>query len=291
MNFCNQCNRETNYTVLETYKEQYFDEYRCESQWHIIKCGGCNTVSFRSEFHDIESGYPVRDPYSGQEEWEVPITVETFPKAQKFRLIEGSEHIPDAIYKAYKQTLSAYKEEATILVGIGCRAIIEAICTDQSANEGNLEQSIDKMSSKGVLSKQDANLLHSIRFLGNDAAHEIKEPSLEQLNVTLKIVEHLLYSLYILPKNAEKIMDTIIDSYGEFEYLVSVCTRKSNPGQELPLKDILGKKVMRRIMRNLEKFQTELNRRIAEGTYTKLAFGKTEEGRKGQKFQYYIISH
>lgn len=284
MNFCNQCNRETDYDVLKSHEEEFMDEYRCVEKWLIVRCRGCRSISYRSEFHDIESGYPVRDQYSGQEELKVPISVEIFPKAQKYKLIEGSKYIPESIYKAYKQTLAAYKEEATILVGIGFRAIIEAICSDQSANESNLEQSINKMNLNGKLSKQDANLLHSIRFLGNDAAHEIKEPTMEQLHITLKIVEHLLLSLYVLPNDAKNFMDTVIESYDEFEFLVTSGVMKASPGQELSLKDLLGKKVMRRLVYDLERFQTELNQRISDGTFTKLAFGS-----KRGKVQYYLV--
>jgi len=289
MNYCTVCNRETNYRVLAEHKKSYDDEYRCTYKYQVVSCNGCDNISFREEFHDIEGGYPVFDPYTG-EEWTVPVTIQTYPRATKYKLIDGSEHIPERIYKAYKQTLSAYQEEATILAGIGFRAIIEAICAEQSVKESNLQSSITKLHKGGILSKHETNLLHSIRFLGNDAAHEIKEPSSGQLQTTLKIVEHLLISLYILPKDVKREMETVIETYEEFETLLSNSLSNLNTGDELCLKEILGKN-MRRFLDNINDLQVQLNSRITNGEYSKLKIGKIDHhnGSKN-KLQFYIVT-
>jgi hypothetical protein len=289
MNYCNNCNKETNYSILAKYEKSYDDEYQCTYKYLIVSCKGCDEIAFRQEFHDIDGGYPAYNPFSG-EEWTVPITVETYPKAQKHKLIDGCEFIPEEIYKAYKQTLTAYQEDATILAGIGFRAIIEAICADQSVKENNLQTSITKLYKNGILSKHDSNLLHSIRFLGNDAAHEIKEPKGGQLDTTLKIIEHLLISLYILPRDVARVMETVVETYEEFELLLTESVSKCNAGDEVPLREILGNKT-RRFIDNFSNLQTELNSRIANNSFTKLAFGRLDHhnGSKN-KMQYYIVT-
>lgn len=290
MNYCNECGKETNYVILQEHKESYSDDYQCMYKYLIVQCSGCNDISFRYEFHDIEAAYPTHDPYRG-EEWHVPITISTYPKVKKHKMIEGSEFIPEVIYKAYKQTVDAYEAEASILAGIGFRAIIEAICSDQSVKEGNLQESIDKLLEKGILSKHDADLLHSIRFLGNDAAHEIKEPANGQLVTTLKIIEHLLESLYILPRIAERELETVINTYEQFENILSKAVAERKSGEELPLRVILGK-VARRFTNTYKwpEAEAELNTKIIDGTYTKLQIGKVDnyEGIKGV-VQHYVI--
>ncbi|MNM85342.1 hypothetical protein D3C81_974540 [compost metagenome] len=289
-NYCNSCNRETYYSILAEYTKSYNDDYQCTYKYQVVSCNGCNYISFRQEFHDIEGGYPAYDLYSG-EEWTVPVTVETYPKAKKHKLIDGSECIPEEIYRAYTQTLTAYQEDATILAGIGFRAIVEAICADQSVKENNLQTSITKLYKNGILSKHDSNLLHSVRFLGNDAAHEIKDPKTGQLDTTLKIIEHLLISLYILPKDVARVMETVVEKYEEFEALLIDSVSDFSTGEEVTLKEILGSK-MRRFIDNFSSLQTELNSRIAANSFTKLAFGKHDHYNGSEnKMQYYTVVH
>ena len=54
----------------------------------------------------------------------------------------------------------------------------------------------------GVLTKDGAEILHSLRILGNIAAHEVTPHSDDQLAVAMNVVEHLLNGVYILPKAA-----------------------------------------------------------------------------------------
>jgi hypothetical protein len=51
----------------------------------------------------------------------------------------------------------------------------------------------------GVLSKANAEVLHSIRIFGNEVVHKINIPSEDLLSVAMDIVENLLQSTYILP--------------------------------------------------------------------------------------------
>ena len=51
----------------------------------------------------------------------------------------------------------------------------------------------------GVLTHMGAETLHSMRILGNEAAHEVKPHSEETLNLAMDVVEHMLNDVYILP--------------------------------------------------------------------------------------------
>jgi hypothetical protein len=57
----------------------------------------------------------------------------------------------------------------------------------------------------GVLTKENADILHSLRNMGNDAAHLVIPHSEEELNVAFDVVENLLYSVYLLPLKAKKL--------------------------------------------------------------------------------------
>jgi hypothetical protein len=68
--------------------------------------------------------------------------------------------------------------------------------------------------------------LHAIRFLGNDAAHEIKKPTDKQISVALRIIEHLITTVYILDEEAKGKLDTIVVDLADFKKLLEVHLEK-----------------------------------------------------------------
>lgn len=80
---------------------------------------------------------------------------------------------------------------------------METVCHEKSAQGSNLVKKIDDLMAKSVLTPVGAQILHKIRTLGNDAAHEVKPHSERQLGVAMHVIEHLLTDVYILPKQVE----------------------------------------------------------------------------------------
>ncbi|WP_339218930.1 DUF4145 domain-containing protein [Paenibacillus sp. FSL H8-0332] len=298
MNYCNQCGHLANYTILlQEDKEGDFSndpDYRCKYIYMIVKCSGCGNISYRSEYHDIERADYDEELYSryGVEELAVPVTVTTYPtKSIKINKIisEVSYSIPESIYLTYQQTLIAFQNEAKILVGIGFRAIIEAICADQLVEGSNLQQSIENLHIKGVLAKREKDFLHAIRFLGNDAAHKIKEPTDKQLSITLTVIEQLLINLYVLPHNMKEEMETVVDNYEEFERILNDQLLNFSQAEELPLKEYLGINT-RRLFHNFAQKEMELKNKIHSGNYTKLKIGKMDFYNNSKaEVQHYIL--
>jgi hypothetical protein len=50
--------------------------------------------------------------------------------------------------------------------------------------------------------------LHSLRFIGNEAAHELAAPAEEELRLAIEICEDLLNYLYELDYKAHQLTDT-----------------------------------------------------------------------------------
>jgi hypothetical protein len=86
------------------------------------------------------------------------------------------------------------------LLQSGSGPLIEAVCVDQKALGNNLENRIDALADSGALSNTQAKILHSHRFLGNFAAHEILAPDAAELIAALEIAETILKTLYIIPR-------------------------------------------------------------------------------------------
>ena len=148
-----------------------------------VQCQGCKTVSF---FHRSWCSEDIR--WNEETEQEEPIpTDKLYPS------------------RVYRQTHAAICNNLNILAGVGMRTIVEAVCTEKAAKGGDLKERIDDLVTLGFITNDGANILHSIRLMGNKAAHEAKANSQAELGIALDVIEHLLRGVYVLPGRASKL--------------------------------------------------------------------------------------
>ena len=67
----------------------------------------------------------------------------------------------------------------------------------------NLEKKIDGLHSMGLITGDGAKILHSLRFMGNEAAHKMKVHTNAQMSAAFDVIEYLLMGVYILPERAD----------------------------------------------------------------------------------------
>lgn len=267
---CSSCDRDTQHEILFEASESE-DEYRVDRDYQIVECRGCSTKSFRKVISYIEEAYRI-----DEDEWEVPRHITTYPSILKgHRSLPDIGRAPKLVHSVYTQSLNAIKSGSDIVAGIGLRATIEAICNERCVTGKNLEVRIDKLAKSGSISQNDADRLHAIRFLGNDAAHDIQPADLDSLLTALKIVEHLIVSLYILDRDADQTLETLIKTYDQFEKLLTEKVDELTKGDELPLFKILGRD-SRRFHGYLKTHEAKLIAQIACNAYTKLGIGKLD---------------
>jgi hypothetical protein len=201
---CSRCDALTKHEVCSS-TSVWWDEKSVDIQgndvYEIIRCRGCDQVSFRTAATNSED-------MDQDEEGEIfhPEKVELYPSRIMGRTPLKEEHIlPEKVRSIYKETHSALCAKLKILAGVGIRALVEAVCSQESAKGRNLEGKIADLIKKEVLTKKNADILQKTRLLGNRAAHETKTPSDEELDVAFDIVENLLETVYIIPKKAERL--------------------------------------------------------------------------------------
>lgn len=269
--YCRDCCKNTNHNVLSEHTDAYREEYSCDISYQILQCLGCDTKSFRNVFYDLEAAYPT-----DENNWEVPEEVTVYPKAvEGHKEIKNLWDLPDIVRTIYSEVLTALRENSKVLAGLGLRAVVEAVCNDLTIPGRNLEVRINKLVSSGYISKNDAERLHGIRFMGNDAAHDIKTPKSTTLSVALQIVEHLIASVYILENQANGNIESTVSRYEVFENLLSEKLKSFSSGDEYPIAKYLGKD-MRRVKESISKLEQELISKIDSGEYTKLSVGKLD---------------
>lgn len=267
---CESCDRETWHEVLFQHTESEY-EYRIDTIHQMLRCKGCRTLSFRTVVVDYESSYPVDD-----DEWHVPRDVFDYPRVLKgHKKLDKLWDIPKLVRDIYTQSLHAVRDGSSILAGIGLRATVEAICNEQSIQGRTLDKRIDGLAKAGLISQRDAERLHAIRFLGNDAAHEIRASSESNLLIALRIIEHLLVTLYVLDGDAGAHLDTIIRSPQNFIEVLDKKVATFNAGDEIPVAMIFGKDV-RRLHGYASTHEAFLIAEIKNGNYKKLLLGKVD---------------
>lgn len=274
---CASCNGITNHKVLGEHVDLGNEEYNCRIVHRIVQCLGCERVSFRYEFHDYENAYPISN-----KEWKYDTSVECYPA-----FIEGHQGIlykyrlPHVVNKIYTETLDAIKSGSYTLAGIGLRATVEAICNQQGLNGSNLVIRINKLAKDGTISKKDAERLHAIRFMGNDAAHEIKPAKKEAVLVALSIIEYLLQSLYLLDSDVADHFEMPISTYDDFISLIDGLLDVTPQSNKFTLFGLIGVH-RRRFLVPLDTFESQLQAEIDSGLYTKIKKAGTLQSGDGK---------
>jgi hypothetical protein len=200
---CNECGgRARKHEVIHEHQEGWSDNENGifgSENYEILKCMGCDTVRFRSYSLCSED----RDPETG--EWALS-NFRVYPDAPKEeRRPVDFQLFPPDVAKMYLETIKCFNAGSATLAGGGLRAIVEAICKDKGIKVRSLEGKIDELVVQGFLAKNQADLLHEERYIGNDALHEMKTPTARDLEDGLTIIEGLLSTIYVLPVHAGRL--------------------------------------------------------------------------------------
>lgn len=203
------------HTVLAAYKTTWDrEEFNGGATHEFLRCNGCGEGSYRIEsWFSEEPGntttfYPPRGGYRR--------------KPQTWRAVPYDNNLP----QVYDQTITAFNAGLFTLAGSGVRLLIEGVCIDQKIEDGpkleqdgkaannkqgkpiridNLEGKINGLAERDFITKNQAKHLHQIRFLGNDAAHQLDIPAAKIVGHAIDIVEHLFEQVYEQPEKAEEL--------------------------------------------------------------------------------------
>jgi hypothetical protein len=197
---CGSCGRDTTHEILlslDSADETPDHDIQWSESYLTVQCRGCQTVSFCIESSSSEDF---------DEENRAIITRRLFPNRIPGRTaLKDLYFLPPKLRQVYEEARSALTEEFAILTGIGIRAIVETVCNENRASGRNLFQKITGLVKAGLISVKEAEILHDLRFMGNEAAHNVKAHTQTELNLAFDVVEHLLKTVYILPQQTKRL--------------------------------------------------------------------------------------
>lgn len=202
--FCNCCRRETRHKHvwhgkredMEEWGEEYGNIQFVES-WVFATwiCLGCETAV-------LEERYTNDGMHS--EEVDVIWSSVFHPSRERFKLRKKHfQNLPLHLDKIYGEVLLSLNAEAWILSAVGLRALIEGVCENKDIKGRDLKIRIDGL--EKILPANIVKNLHSFRFMGNSAAHELAPPKPEELRLALDICEDLLNYLYELDYKSSRL--------------------------------------------------------------------------------------
>jgi len=220
---CISCKHETNHKVLYSlllHGKEEFDEcawFEWVNEYQVIRCLGCDEISFRITKSDSESMNPETDEYDVEEI--------LYPRRTK-ETINGKIYLnlPSTIKLLYQETIDCYNNNILLLCAAGVRSLVEGICQNKKIMGGNIETikkdgtkekkhsknldgKINGLFEKGILTEENAKILHEHRYLGNEAVHELSMPSRSELELAITIIEHILDSIYEIPAKSGELMN------------------------------------------------------------------------------------
>lgn len=238
--FCRNCKGARNHSEIHKVERRGGDDdgyFQWIDRYLIIECKGCETLSFLNIYGDTEMTQHNDEGYQDYYDDEF---IYPYPLEKSFE-IENLSYLPEKIRIIYSETINALKANSYILTAGGLRAIIEALCNHLKIRKDNLEERINLLHKKGHLTVSESKRLHSIRFLGNDALHEISKPKKEHLYILLDIINHLLVNLFINDKKIKGQIETLIDNYDDFLRLVKNKITKEMIDKDYTLLQIIDK--------------------------------------------------
>lgn len=205
---CNECNHLTWHKVItshvltcSTYDGLGGDDYEGEvdSKWDLLQCMGCGSISVRMTIENESFEKPYVTFYPER-------TIEHHTAKYYVRLPAKLAHL-------YYEVSDTFNKKNLILCSAGLRALLEGICVDKGIFEGPNEKGKTTKSLEGkingltsIVPPSIVKNLHGLRFLGNQALHELDAPNKSDIQLAINVIEDIMNIIYELDYKAQLLM-------------------------------------------------------------------------------------
>ena len=176
--------------TMELIDEEYEEEEDQYLEFRLWFCQGCDTCLMEILYHEGEPSAPE---------------AEYVPPRQLHGVYSKEFHLLPAKLRAiYQQVTESFNHNLNILCAMGIRALLEGICVDKGAKGKDLLQKIDNLKDHH-LPPNIITHLHTFRFIGNSAVHELDAPNQYTLKQCINVLEDLMNYLYQLEYKIKRI--------------------------------------------------------------------------------------
>jgi hypothetical protein len=163
------------------------------SDWTIVQCGGCEEVSMRRV-----------DWCSEDDRHELP-TPTFFPARVSRRkpVWLTREHAASAYVGLLDEVYAALHADSRRLAMMGARAIIDLVITRTVGDQGDFSKGLEALTKNGFIGKRDRTIIKAAIEAGSAAMHRGHQPTADDVNVVIDIVERMIQAEILEAKAKE----------------------------------------------------------------------------------------
>ncbi len=180
------------------------EEYFYTERWDVLQCMGCEEITIRET-----------DVFPWLEEDEAVYTF--YPeRTREHHKLKKYYRFPNNLETLYVEVVNAINKNSLLLCAAGLRALLEGLCENQGIKEGVNEQGKITKSLEGKINGLKSIVpagivknLHGLRFLGNQALHELEIPSKDDLKLALTVIEDIFNIVYDLNYKSQLLYDKV----------------------------------------------------------------------------------
>ena len=193
--FCNQCRGNRNHDLLfegSCRPRPDGNTGAREVRWELLQCSGCESIKARASTRYVEAnpdGLEICD-YPPREERKPPMWAQALPKE---------------IQELQLEVYSAIHCGNLRLALMGTRALLDKAIVEAVGDVGGFTKKLNEMVKRKRLGAENRYILQAALHAGSAATHRGYNPTFEQLEDALNIVEHLLEEVYYFPESAERL--------------------------------------------------------------------------------------
>ncbi len=199
--YCRKCSQHTdaekNAEILAKHSS-YFESddgyVDATTYYYVIRCEGCEQISFLEEFYFSEDEPPDRP------------RITYWPPKELRRRPSWLNDIwePRSVRLLFDELYKALDQDARVLAGIAVRTIFDGIAAHLNIDETKpFADKLKDLVANGDISKRERDSLEVLVDAGNAAAHRGWRPNANELNQLVDILEHFAKRVLFIDNNAK----------------------------------------------------------------------------------------
>lgn len=222
--YCNMCSGVKRHLALASYS--YIDRFEQATPpeeppmpddnlmiYEILRCMGCDDISFRRETYSMETGFEEQsaerisfsDTLYGDDLVLVCDQSIQYPPRSSRQLPLWSGSLDPELRSILQEVYSALHMGLNRLAAMGARTIIDIVATREVGDKGSFGTKLTAMVTEGLVSKGSRDVIHAALEAGSAAAHRGHSPESDDLSVIMDIVENLLQTVYVLKPASDRL--------------------------------------------------------------------------------------
>ena len=194
---CNECGRETKHALLHTarssrtYPQQDGHTVDVGSAWQILQCRGCDEVAMARVDWCSEDSYDDDGPAPTY-----------FPPRVSRRKPDWFDRYttPKDYSGLLEEVYAALHADSRRLAMMGVRTLIDVAIVRAVGDQGDFSTGLKALATANHLSARDVEVIEAAILVGHASAHRGHQPSAEDVNVVMDIVERLIHAEILAEK-------------------------------------------------------------------------------------------